>query len=388
MSTATGSHIEHPIGADGLFAVSLRSGTIRMRAVDGDAVRVRDRHGDDLAAGFAIELGPGTAALRDGRGNGVAGMRSRGGSADLDIDVPRAATVVIDGTSAEIEVTGLVGDQRYRSISGDITLRGVSGTISVDAVSGDVDITTTDRSALTARVVSGNIHLRAATLISLEVATTSGDLKVAGRLAGDGPFAIETVSGDALLAPVGDIRVEMRTVAGDLRSDVGGTAGGRPGRRSLAVGDRGPVVSFRSMSGDLRVVRAIAVAAAPVEPMEPVSSAPELDASHSSAAADDDGVSPEPEADPRPESEPRRNDAVAPDAVQGGLERVDTERVPVVFPPVAPVAPAETTQAADEDARIAILSLLETGQIDVAEASRRLESLDRRTGTAGEPIDG
>ena len=176
-----------------------------------------------------------------GAASGVAGRRSSGGSADLDIDVPRGATVVIDGTSAEIEATGLAGDQRYRSISGDITLHGVSGTISVDAVSGDVDITTTDRTALTARVVSGDIDLRAATLISLEIATTSGDLKVAGRLAGDGPFAIETVSGDALLAPVGDIRVEMKTVAGDLRSEIGGTAGGGP------VGGRWPsVIAARS----------------------------------------------------------------------------------------------------------------------------------------------
>jgi hypothetical protein len=375
VSTATGSRLEHPIGVNGLFAVSLRSGTIRLRGVDGDAVRIRDSHGDDLAAGFAIELGPGTAALRGGRGGGVAGRRSGGGSADLDIDVPRGATVVIDGTSAEIEATGLAGDQRYQSISGDITLHGVSGTISVDAVSGDVDITTTDRTALTARVVSGDIDLRAATLISLEIATTSGDLKVAGRLAGDGPFAIETVSGDALLAPVGDIRVEMKTVAGDLRSEIGGTAGGGPGRRSLVVGDRGPVVSFRSMSGDLRVVRAIAVTAAPVEH---AGTPPDPDAGHPSTAVDDTAPGPA----------PRQDDAAASDAVQGRFERVDTERVPVIFPATALATPAETSEAADEDARIVILRLLEAGQIDVAEAGRRLESLDGPNHTAGEPHHG
>ncbi len=374
MSTATGSRLEHPIGADGLLAISLRSGTIRIRAVDGDSVRVRDSHGDDLAAGFAIELGPGTAALRGGRGSGADGQRSPGGSAELDIDVPRRATVVIDGTSAEIEVIDLAGDQRYRSISGDITLHGVSGSISVDAVSGDVDITTTDRTALTARAVSGDIDLRAATLTALEVATTSGDLKVAGRLAGDGPFAIETVSGDALLAPVGDIRVEMTTVAGDLRSEIGGTSGGRPGRRSLVVGDRGPIVSFRSMSGDLRVVRAIAVTVAPM------------------ALAEDARTVSEPEGEPERESTPDRepelghDDPVETNAVQDGFERVDTERVPVVFP-----SPATTTlvaeDAAVEDARIAILRLLETGQIDVAEAGRRLGSLDAQNETAGESLD-
>ncbi len=291
MTTTIGSTLEHTIGADGLLAVSLRSGTVRLHAVDGDAIRARDVRGRDLEATFSIELGPGSAAFRAGRALDIAGLRAAGRGADLEIEVPRRATVVLDGASAETHVDGLAGDQRYRTVSGDITLRGVTGRIHIEAVSGDVDITATAEASLTARVVSGDIDVRAATLTSLEVATTSGDLKVAGRLAGPGPFRVETVSGDALLAPVGDIRVEMTTVAGDLRSDIEGMSGGGPGRRSLVVGEAGPVVSFRSMSGDLRVVRAIplatvAVVAVPasVPEPEPVAAAPEAEAATIPAA--------------------------------------------------------------------------------------------------------
>ena len=56
---------------------------------------------------FSIELGPGSATLRSDRGLGIPGLRG-GGAADLEIDLPRRASVVIDGTSTEIDADGLV----------------------------------------------------------------------------------------------------------------------------------------------------------------------------------------------------------------------------------------------------------------------------------------
>ena len=345
MTTKTDSTLDHPIGAEGVVAVSLMSGTIRLRAIDGDAVHVRDASGRDLHATFTVERGPGSVTLRSNRGlgiPGIPGIRTGGGVADLEIDLPRRATVVLDGTSTEIDATGLSGDQRYKTVSGDITLRTVSGNVRVDAVSGDVDATASGEAAMTVRTVSGDLDLRAATLTGLDVTSMSGDLKVAGRLVGDGPFRVETVSGDALLAPAGDIRIEMTTVSGDLRSDIGGTAQGGRGRRSLVVGERGATVTFRSMSGDLRVVRAIKV---------------ETQARAETAAR------------PGPETASTA-DTVAPDPM---VERDDTERVPVAF-----ASPSADSTTDDDDARIAILRALERGEIDVTEAGKRLEALDDR----------
>lgn len=348
MTTSTGAAIEHPIGAEGRLAIRIRSGEVRVRAVDGDTARVRDINGRDLDDLFEVEATDGSLALRTRRGLDVGwlgfgprdlldwmGPSARGGSAyapELAVEVPRRAAVVIEAASGEVEADGLAGDQRYRTASGDITLRAVSGRVSVEAVSGEIDVVATGSTALTTRTVSGDIEIRAATLSSVQAATTSGDFRIAGRFAGPGPFTIETVSGDGLLAPAGDVQVRLSSVTGDLNSEFDGPDVTR-GRRSLTIGRSGPLVTFRSLSGDLHVVRpAVASAGAP------------------------DGATPDPSAPPAsavPTASPQ------PAAAPGG-----------------PGAGNHAIAAAYDDARLRILRSLERGEIDVAEAGRRLELLD------------
>jgi len=321
-AATTGASLDHVIGPNGLLSIRLGDGRARLRAVDGGSLRIRDGHSRDLADLFEIELGDGSASFHadkrwDDRRHG------RGHTPDVEVDVPRGATVVIEAGSADIEADGLAGDQRYRTASGDMTLRAVSGRVSVDAVSGDVDISATGEAAVTIKTVSGDVELRAATLTVLEATTTSGDLRIAGRLAGPGPFAIVTVSGDTLLAPAGDLRIEMATLSGDMRSKVGGRTEGSRGHRSLVVGGGGPLVSLRSLSGDLLVVPPTPV---PVSVVPSVAPAPPL--------------APAPPPEPAPAT---RNPAIA---------------------------------AAYDDARLRILRSLERGEIDVAEAGQRLEALD------------
>jgi putative adhesin len=330
-TTTTGSSLEHVIGLDGIVKIRLRAGEIRLQGVDGETVHVRDRGGDELAAMFSIDLGQGSIDLSDG------GDHQRHGHApELEIELPRRATLVVETTNAEIAGDELLGDQRYRTTSGDMTLRAVGGQIAIDDVSGDLDIVATGEAEMTIKTVSGDVAIRAGTLRALRATTTSGDLKVAGRLAGPGPFAVETVSGDLLLAPAGDVAIEMTTMSGDLTSDLGERARGGRGRRSLVIGTGGPSLTYRSMSGDLHVVRPVPV---------PVPAAP--------AAPSAPGA-------PMP--------AVAPVAL---------------VEPVAPAAVANgAIAAAYEDARLRILRALERGEIDVAEAGRRFEALD-----AADPAD-
>ncbi len=138
--TTTGSSLDHAIGPEGLVSIGLPDGEVRIRAVDGDTVRIRDRSGRDLGAMFTIDLAEGSAALTAIRDGDFLGRRRNGHAADLDIDAPRRATVLIETASAEIESDGLVGEQRYRTTSGDVTLRNVAGRIDIEAVSGDVDV--------------------------------------------------------------------------------------------------------------------------------------------------------------------------------------------------------------------------------------------------------
>lgn len=306
-ATSTVASLDHAIGADGLFSLHLRDGEVRIRAVDGEIIRVSDAHGHDLSEMFVIEIGEGSVSLRSTRGATFLGRHRHGHAPDIAVDLPRSATIVVETTSADVCSDGLLGDQRYRTVSGDLTLSEVSGRIAIEAVSGDVKVTAIGETDVALRTVSGDVELRAGTLRSLRSTTTSGDLKVAGRLLGAGPFSVETVSGDALIAPAGEVRIEMTTMSGDLRSEVDGRAAGDRGQRSLSIGTGGPLLTFRSMSGDLRVVR------------------------------------------------PTRIDA--PDV------------------PALPALPAPTVMV-DDDPRLLILRALERGEIDVAEAGRRLEILD------------
>lgn len=326
MTAVMGATLEHEIGAEGLLALRLRDGEVHLRGVDGDTVRVRDVNGHNLDDMLTINAAAGSLSLSAGRGlEIIVGPRSmrrgRQHTPELEIDLPRRATLVLEAASGDVDADGLTGDQRYRTASGDVRLRDVTGRLSVEVVSGDVDLNATGEARLTIRSVSGDISCRAATVASLQLATTSGDIRATGRFAGEGPFSIETVSGDGFLAPAGDARIEMTTLTGDLASELEGRQTSERGRRSFAIGSGGPVVSFKSMSGDLHIVRA---------------------------------------------------------AAAGSSQPVEPERPRTAPAPIAPPAPPANgaIAAAYDEARLRILRSLERGEIDVVEAGRRLETLD------------
>lgn len=305
MNTASMSEIEHDIGLAGRFTLHVRTTDVRLRGVEGETVRIRGRR---AAALDGVEVDRGTEQL-------LVSVRS-GRAPDLEIDVPIGAAVTVEGASSDIEAQGLLGDQRYRTASGDLRLDGVRGSITAEAVSGDVEIVAGGAASILARTVSGELSIQAGVLDALRVTTTSGDVHVAGRFAGPGPFGIETVSGDAVLAPADGLRVVATTITGDVRSDLPSRQEGSGGQRTLVVGDSGATLTFRSMSGDLRVVRAVQLAP----------------------------------------------------PVAGGTPAADARE--------ATTAPSVDD---NEQARLDLLRALERGDIDIDEAGRRLEALDEHT---------
>ena len=276
MTAVSNAVLEHDIGPTGLLAVRLHTSDLRIRAVDGSTVRVSDPTGS-LQGSVAVERAVGSLSLRAERGISVGigrlGIGVGRHAPDLQIDVPRGATVVLETASGDITAEGLIGDQRYRTASGAIDLRDVRGQLTVDAVSGDVIIAATGDTSLGIRTVSGDLDLRAGTVAGLRISTTSGDIRFEGRPVGDGPFAIESVSGDTILAPTGGLTVTVKSVTGEIRSDLDSTTGGSRGSRTVTVGDGGPHLTVRSISGDLRLVRPSGpVAAAAPGPRPPVAS--------------------------------------------------------------------------------------------------------------------
>ena len=242
MMTRTPPVNEHTIGRDGLLVLRLTDGDARLTGVEGDRVTIRSDEGDDLD-GFFVE-----------RGERSLEISTQGAdSADLDIDVPSGATVILEARSADVIVTNLTGDVRLKTASGDLTLRGVSGTLTVEAVSGDLEIVASGTLSLEARTVSGDFDLLGRDLERLTATTTSGDLTIVGRFVGDGPFAIETVSGDTSLALLGDVRIEATTLTGDIHGrGIGHRSSRDHGPIVIGSGD-GPTIAFRSTSGDLSI---------------------------------------------------------------------------------------------------------------------------------------
>lgn len=329
MSATTTSSVEHAIGAEGLFVLHLSSGDVRVRGVDGDIARVEDRHGNPIVDDFDVETGEGSLAVRARKGLRIKIGPGRHEAPDLVVDVPRRATIVVETASGDVTGEDLAGEQRFHTAAGDIDLTRISGTVSIEAASGDVDLTATGELRLKARTVSGDLAVRAGVLAEVSAATTSGDLAIAGQLAPDGTHKIETVSGDAVLALAGGARIEVSTVTGDVSADGPHRTERTDGQRVIVVGDGRATLTARTMSGDVHVTKPkgheIRVDAAPRSPTpRPAPAAPLA-----------------PAAQPEP---PRPSDAAI--------------------------------AAAYEDARLTILKQLERGEIDIAEASRRLEALD------------
>jgi hypothetical protein len=279
MTTSLGPDVvEHVIGLTGEFSLRLPAGHVELRGMDGDAVRVRDVDGEPLDDRFQIDRGPNRLDVRVRDGIHLGGLLRGGprrGSARLAVELPRDASVNIDAASAEITGQGLQGEQRYRSASGSIRLTGIAGTVTVESVSGDVTLEPDGQIRLAARSVSGEIAVRGGSLPSMVLSSTSGDIEVDAVFDGQGPHGIQTVSGDAAVHAHGGIRVEAKTLTGSVTSSAPHRSDSRQrGQHDLVVGDGRVRLTFKSISGDLRITDGSPASGAAVSPAAPEPPAP------------------------------------------------------------------------------------------------------------------
>jgi hypothetical protein len=327
--TAAPATIEHRIGPTGQLSVQVADWDLEFAAALDDAVRVRDKDGRPLPDDLEIERGTDSLSIRQPsrfRDVGLV-MGRRGRERHLTIEVPAHAAVNVQTASGDVAANGLRGEQHLRTASGELHLDAAGGDLTLETVSGDISVRVEASVGLAAKTVSGDVLVDGGRVERVKLTTTSGDVRLTSEL-GPGPHAIVTVSGDAVLLPNLGLRITAVTVAGDLRSDLPHTSEGGPGRRSLVVGDGAAELQFRSVSGDLRV-------------LDPASAG--------------DGSFPVPPAPP-----------VAP------------------APPLPPAFIANKADALDppdvtEASRLEILRALESGEIDVAEATNRLARLDGAT---------
>lgn len=313
------TQIRHIIGASGSFSLNNVSGDIRIRGVDGDEVVVEARsergRGDFLP--LVVRRGESSLSIEiEQRGPLLFGLGWRNvPGIDFDISVPRGARVDVSSVSSDIEARGLIGDQEYKSVSGDIALDDEAGRVGLTTVSGDVRLTARDTVEPRVATTSGDVQIAARQIRALSARTVSGDLQLRGGFDPGANHGVETVSGDVDISAESGLTVEVRRGI-----DISGKGG-----RQQVVGDGAAHLRFRSLSGDLSLsgerARAGSFAAPPAPPVPP--------------------------APPAPPSAPAS--------------------------PAPPVSPAPDAARSGEANSLEILQALERGEIDIEEASRRLE---------------
>jgi len=266
-------NIDHAIGERGMLSLSVTSGDVRARAVPGGEAHLRatfeirtssDAEADRIfdAIQLRVQRGDGqlTVEEHDG-GSSLGSVISRilggGGHADLTVEaeIPATATVRLTGVSADMEVNGLRGEQRYRSVSGDLLLSDLGGSVRLDTVSGDATIRAEEPVAVQVQGVSGDVTVTAPLLRGLRANTVSGDVELEGEFEASGDFRVETVSGDLTVGLLGSGSFEIHGLSTDVNCELDHRLEGQVDRRRLIVGSGGPRLVFNSMSGDVDVRR-------------------------------------------------------------------------------------------------------------------------------------
>lgn len=209
------------------------------------------------------------------------------GSADIELEVPREATLFFKSADADIEVdavaevhletnAGKISMNRVTraveamSIEGDVLLENSSGRVRLESFNGSIEAINVSKTAegdfFRVKTVSNDVMLDRVTHSRVEVSTISGEITVAGPLARYANYDIKTTSGDITLTmPVdSSFRLTARvSEAGEIVTDFPlKYASGLSTDRLLAAGQMigthgkgDATINLASFSGTLRLRR-------------------------------------------------------------------------------------------------------------------------------------
>ncbi len=271
-------------------ALCVASGDVIVRGWDRREVRARSADAGQLqlkliespnraeaVAGGRVEV----LVSDDEKDNVSAG--ACGGSAGIELDVPRGANVVLKVGSGDldvsevatahlrsggggIEVRNVTGCLDVVTISGNIFLKGSGGPVRLRTVGGDIEAsdarTTATGDVFSVSTTSGGITLVDVAHTRVDASSTSGDVHMTGTLARGGVYRFKSHSGNVTLELPGDasFNVNARVVMdGEIITDFpvrsqGGPApltGFSAGRLTGSVGQGDAEVNLSSFNGTL-----------------------------------------------------------------------------------------------------------------------------------------
>lgn len=281
--------IEHGIGPNGRLTIKVTSSDTRIRAVDGDTARVRGTF--EIGAGseadadriyqevqLRVSASDGSLEVEEPQSlsKGLGGPLSRlfGGDfhtdLEVEVEVPAGCQLRFEGISADVQASGLHGEQRYQTVSGDLLVQDAGGELRVNAVSGDVTVRADAALSVQANAVSGDLSVMTPRFRALRANSVSGDVELEGGFEASGEHRVDTVSGDLVIGLLGGATFDVRGLSTDISSRLPHQLQGHADQRRVVVGDGTARIRFSSMSGDLSIAapRRL-VAAEPTTAMEP-----------------------------------------------------------------------------------------------------------------------
>lgn len=217
--------------ADVNVSVCLMSGDITVRGWDKREVRARSSNAEQMELRRTDAASTSSSArhievLISGRADDAnTRLNTCRGLSDVELDVPRGATVRLNTRDGNVRVTD-VADVRVQTINGDINLQRVAKAVGANSIGGNISlknsggrvnlhsisggVQATDAVAVgtgddfEAKSVSGDVTLERIGHARVQVVTVSGSVSMNSTLARGGRFGFKTVSGDVTLTLPGD----------------------------------------------------------------------------------------------------------------------------------------------------------------------------------------
>lgn len=205
----------------------------------------------------------------------------RGVESHLSVRVPERSSIDVGTVSADIEVTGVRGEQKLEAVSGDIEADCDDADVSAGTVSGDVVIrgkgkdTETHSASVSGDVdlyglagevyaesVSGDLTIEDGSFDRASFNVVNGDILFRSELRNGGKLKAETVNGEVDLRFAGNIsgQFDIDTFNGDIDSCFGPkpkrTSKYAPGMElSFTEGDGNARVTVSTVNGDISICR-------------------------------------------------------------------------------------------------------------------------------------
>jgi DUF4097 and DUF4098 domain-containing protein YvlB len=257
-----------PAAADGVVMIEVPSGTVDVKGSTANEVRVT---GTLNPAGAQVRLSGDPRSVR------VSVDREKGSEARLEIHVPMASTVRIQGTMTSSHVSGVTGTVTADSVGGaivvsdarEVDLQNVNGAIDLSGPVGRTKVQSVNGAVrvkgaagdLTASSVNGSVAVSGGEFDHVHMSTVAGHSEFDGKLGAHASLHAESVSGaiKLTLSQAAGADITVTTMSGRIENGLGPDRPSRPAhgpgqRLSFSTGGGGAKVSIETLSGSVILV--------------------------------------------------------------------------------------------------------------------------------------